>query len=617
MTTSRSWLAVVALFAVAVAGAVLWILEPERRLGVEPAHVAREKSLVTSADVGGAAGPDDGREQVVRAAALAPSGEAVLATSEIGEQDAETWTLRGTLLRASDGTPAAALHVAFREDLSTESDARGRFDLELPVSSHPRGSRTQVAVKHGSGTILLQEECVLEPGLELRIDDEIVWLHGRVVDASGAPLVHDGVALSCWLADGSGRHLGSQAAPNADGGFQVAAKRAGLSCDSVTVRVDLRRTLFPSTATLESLRSEEGATVVLDVCPLRIELRATDGGQLVDPDLRFVAWRPGAEQAEVLSFPVLDASLDVELFVERNVERIELAAGAQGCAPRVEEHQAPRCGQTLRVELVRMGPDDVLAGVVLDAGGRPVEHAFASCSPPARDDQWVAVPAIRGVRTDAEGRFSLPFARFETARVMAYHVDHGSTGEELVQGGRRDLVLRFRPFARLDVAVTMPDGEPPGNEPVSFALGLADGTWTFDLGYHGRVLLEEVPAGSHTLLCLSHDERWWLSSTVEVFDIGPQQVLRTLAPTNWVEGALIDGTGKPLAGIEVWKPSAPLAQGAEWNPFLAVSDADGRFRVLLGSDAEGELAFARDGIELGRKLFAPGNAGSVRLDAPD
>lgn len=619
MASWKRWLAPLAGLTVGLGAIWIWTMRPRAPVGVAPGLAPLELRSDTEDERGQALALDEERrevveqpvEEVVEVDANAPATEA---------DPVETWRLWGTLLREADGTPLPHLRVIVGSGPragGATSDERGRFEVELAVPEHPRGSRRRVSVMHTSGTILFGEELVLEPGLELRVDDEVVWLHGRVVDSLGAPVVPDAVIVSCRLDEDHGRLLGRMVGCGQDGSFRVAARAVDLDCDAVALRIAIGQTVFPSPTTLAALRSEEGATAVLDVCALTVALHASDGGELVDPELRVVAWRPGVEQAETWSVPELDEAHHARLFVERDVERIEVCAGAEGCAPWVGEFDAPRCGSLLRVVLQRLGPDDVLEGVVLDADGRPVERAYASCSPPTRDREMVAVPAIRGVRTDAAGRFALPFPAGETARVMAYHRDHGSTGEVLVQGGRRDLVLRFRAVARLDVSVTTPAGEPPGSAPTRFALGLVDGTWVFDQGANGRVSFEEVPAGSHALLCVSNDGRWWHTSTVEIFDTGPQEVRRTLAPARWVEGALVGGDGAPLAGVEVRRLGAPLAPDAEWNPFVGTSDDAGRFRVLLGAESEGELAFLRDGVELERRRLTAGDAGALRLTAGD
>jgi hypothetical protein len=608
MAATRGWLVpagAVALLGIAAVALLAW---PRTR----GRPVASESSAAAADEVVALEEEDVARAAVAREGASSSSAAPVNATSEAAA--ATTWTLWGTLLRAADGAPAAGLRFALGPDFAATSDAFGRFELELPALSRPRGSRRQVWISHASGKVLLHEELALEPGMTLRIDDEIVWLHGRVVDGLGAPLVPDGLSLSCELGEGHGRLLGRPADCDPEGRFRVAARPVELECESAVLQLWLGWTQFPLSTTIASLRSSEGATVVLDVCPLKLELRASDGGELAEPELRVVAWRPGALRAEVQSFPDLGETLDARLFVERDVERIEIAAGATGCAPWVEVREVPRCGSTQHIELRRLGPDDVLAGVVLDADGRPVANAFASCAPPSLDRELVAVPAIRGVRTDAQGRFSLPFAAGATARLMAYHRDHGSTGEVFVTGGRRDVVLRFRPVARLDVTVTTPDGESPGREPARFTLGLANGTWVSDLGADGRATFEEVPLGSHTLLCLSSDERWWLATAVAVFDTGPQEVRRTLAAARWVEGTLLDARDAPLAGIEVRNTSTLFAPGMNPNPFVAISSSDGRFRVLLGSALEGLITFQSESAELGRTLLVAGEAGRLRLD---
>jgi hypothetical protein len=169
----------------------------------------------------------------------------------------------------------------------------------------------------------------------------------------------------------------------------------------------------------------------------------------------------------------------------------------------------------------------------------------------------------------------------------------------------------------VDVHVTGPDGTSLGAPATRFLLALADGARHFDWGAYGRTWFEEVPAGSHRVLCLSADGDLWGLFELEVFDAQPLEWTRTLAPARWIEGALVDSAGTSIAGVDVRRLDAPLDPGEEWNPYRARTGADGRFRVLLGADPEGELAFARGGLELGRARLAAGDSGRVRLDALD
>lgn len=618
MASSVRWLVPVGVLIAVLVGAVLWLGGPGRPTapvstsyrGPDVATDAPASAVEPTAPTGArAAVPGDERardEAVQEAAASATEASA-----------SETWTLWGHVLRAADGTPAEGLIVLLQEDVSGASDARGRFEIELDATRFPLGSRRVVNVRHGSGAMLWSGEPVLEPGLELRVEDAVVELRVRIVDPAGAEVAVEGISIARVAADGVANHVGKSMSVGGAGRFVVSAPRHATGPGLHRVWVLHGGTNFPTTAQGTALASPEGATIVLDLCPLRFEVRAADGGALVEPELRVVGRRRGATRAEVLAFPVLDERGAAEVIVERDLESVEIGVGAEDCAPWIEERATPECGGIWRVELARYGPDDVLAGVVLDAAGRPVPGANASCSPQARDREWVAVPALRVVRTDAEGRFSLPFARGDEAVLQAYHRDHGSTGDVLVLGGRRDLVLRFAAAARVDVQVTGPDGASLGAAPARFLLALADGERRFDWGAHGRTWFEEVPAGSHRVLCLSGEGELWGLFELEVFDTQPLTWTRALQPARWVEGTLVGSAGATLAGIDVRRLDAPLDPGEEWNPFRSRTGADGRFRVLLGSAGEGEVAFARDGLELGRARLAAGDSGSVPLDALD
>jgi hypothetical protein len=618
MATSRRWLVPVgALLAVLVA-IVLWLTGPLRAPAMPVSEVGRAPGDEFTAS--------ESRESVetpsaraVASAEVEPAGDGPerSATSASAVVAIETWTLWGHVLRATDGTPAEGLVVVLGEGVDGASDARGRFEIELDAALFPRGSRRVLNVLHGSGARLASEERTLEPGLQLLVEDDVVELRGRVVDAGGNGFAVDAISIARVDYDGVAQYSGMTRTVDADGRFVVSVAAHATGPGPHLVRVAYRGTNFPTSVPGTVLASREGATIVLDLCPLRFEVHAADGGTLVEPELRLVGWRRGAESAEMLAFPELDERGAAEVFVERELTSVEIAVGAQGCAPWIEERATPECASTWRIELARFGPQDVLAGVVLDAAGRPVEGAVASCSPQARDRQWVSVPALRVVRTDAEGRFSLPFARGSEAVLQANHRDHGSTGDVLVLGGRKDVVLRFAASARVDVHVTAPDGASLGAEPTRFLLALADGTRHFDWGAYGRTWFEQVPAGSHRVLCLSAEGDLWGLFELEVFDEQPLAWTRELAPARWIEGVLVGGSGTPIAGVDVRCLDAPLEPGDQWNQFRARTDVDGGFRVLLGADSGGEIAFSRGGLELGRARFAAGDAGNVQLDTLD
>lgn len=495
------------------------------------------------------------------------------------------------------------------------SDAAGRFTVQL--DSEGGRSQFQVArVERGDREVLFQGTVRVQPGMEILVQPPVV-LRGRITSQSGSPLLSNGVVASLvpdrlrsveWF-------LGSTDRVSEDGRFEIRTRAPSELPRALELRVGLGATSVRVIAEWAALCSEEGAAIVVEVCPVRLAVVEAEGSTPVAAEeLRLAAWLDQDAEPAARAYLGQVPAAELDVMLPSAATAIEVAVSAPGFAPFVARRDSASCGQTWTLALARLGPDDALAGIVVDAEGRPVAGAFASCNPATRDPE-VGVAAHSGVRTDAEGRFNLPFPAGERADVRAHHVDHGMTPEQQVWGGRRDLVLRFLGVQKIEVEVRFPPaaGVAVSGHPFEWVLALQDGTALSGSERTGSFEIEDVAPGDQRLFLVAVGGAWFASEVVSVYPALDARAELDLQPARHVRGRVLNADGTPAAGVEVRRIDAA------WPPELLSSwgrrstDSEGEFELLAGLGAECELALARDGVELLRMRAATGNPLEIRL----
>jgi hypothetical protein len=536
------------------------------------------------------------REQVLPPAQQAPPSDGTPA-AVLAADAAQTWTLWGHVLELDTDSPVADCIVQIGKDLKAPTDARGRFEVEVDGALLPAGESRPILVLDARGVIQANEFLPVMPGLELRVQG-LLLLHGRVVDADGRGLAVEGVAVET-MGDGlhdQGQFLGRTEQPILDGRFRIATRRVLPSMRQVRVNARYMRTLFWSLCDLEVLKSAEGATIVVDACTLRFEIVDREGRALEVTELRTVAWLPDEGRASIISFPEVDAAGVWEIALPRAAVAVEASAGAKEHFALIEERSGVPCGETWTFVLAPMGPDDLITGRVLDADGRPVAAAFASCGPPHRDDTWVGVPAIRGVRTDADGRFSMPFEIGKPALLYAHHRDRGSTAYVTAMGGNRDVILRFEAVekVRVNARRSLATTKTPRLLGWKWFLALQDGGSDYGFELQDEFEIEGVPVGSHRLFLASREGELFGLGSLNVYPGVEGRIEVDLATANWVRGRVSHADGTPASGlsVELAEPSWPRELREAWARTLTT--ADGSFRVLCGLQHMAPLNISQD-----------------------
>ena len=520
----------------------------------------------------------------------------------------------GTVRDSESGAGMPACTVRLTSAKASVTDAAGRFTVQVDPQTQLGASLSAVYVER-SGESLCHGSVLLQDGMEILVRPPVV-LRGRCVDPAGRPLRARGV--TAYLEPTGLREieffLASTGEAAEDGRFEIRARPPEEAVRNLVLSVGLGVTSVRAVVPWAELRSEAGATIVLDVCPLEIVVVTKDGAPIAKGELRLTAWGGSPEVNTVRVAASFDGSAPLEVALPRGASEVELLIGSEGYAPFMDQRDAAPCGESWTVELVRLGPDDVIAGRVLDANGQPVEGAYASCDPLTRDPE-VGVAANVGARTDAEGRFSLPYPAGKLAALRAYHADHGMLPDQEVRGGTRDVVLRFLGVQDVEVDARFPAGTQvaAGAHPFERVLALQDGTTLSGSERTDPFTIEEVPPGDHRLFVVALAGTWFASEEVSIYPALDARVELELQPARHLRGSVYGADGKPTEGVTVSVVDAawPAELASKWGSDK--TDPAGAFELFAGSAAECELALERDGVELLRTRAASETQLEIRL----
>jgi hypothetical protein len=543
------------------------------------------------------------------------AAEPAQASAEPAPRDGLTRAVWGYVREVDGGAGIAECSVRLGSAVPVTTGADGHFTLQLDAQDERRELRV-ARVESNAGELLFQGTVRVQPGMEILVQPSVV-LRGRITSPSGTPLRATGVSVSLipdrlraveWF-------LARTDDVSEDGRFEIRARSPSEVPRALELRLGFDVTSLRARADWAALRSPEGATIVVEVCPVRIALVEPNGSTPVAAEeLRVAAWVASESDPSANAYLGPQPATELELLLPSSATAIEVAASAPGFAPCVAQRESTPCGQTWTLALARLGPGDVLAGIVVDAEGRPVAGAFASCNLATRDPE-VGVAAHAGMRTDAEGRFSLSFPAGRMAQVRAYERDHGLTPEQLVAGGRRDLVLRFPGAQKLAVDARFPPsaGVSASGHLVEWVLALQDGTLLSGSETYPPFEIEEVPPGEHRLFLVALGGAWFASGDVSVYPALDARVELDLQPARHVRGRVLNADGTPAGSLEVrlLDPTWPAQLADEWGS--ESTGAEGTFELLAGLATECDLTLSRHGIELLRTRVATEIQLEIRL----
>ncbi|MFO0931243.1 MAG: carboxypeptidase-like regulatory domain-containing protein [Planctomycetota bacterium] len=247
----------------------------------------------------------------------------------------------------------------------------------------------------------------------------------------------------------------------------------------------------------------------------------------------------------------------------------------------------PLVGSEVEVE-VRLPPEKVVSGVLLDPDGKPVRGAVvvAADATQASNLSWAfrdEQSDLPRARTDAEGRFRLGGLGDEEVEVFVAPPPEFPTPDPVkARGGTSDLVITLTAGLAATVTVLDEAGAPvagasvttsalaerrPGEAsraPLDGPRARADAS--------GVARLRGFDARRRYHFAVNGPGEGWLQHAVA--DWSPKDVTVRLARALTVTGTVRDPEGKPLRGIMVFR-----ATGENGWHGTGVTDAEGRFEV--------------------------------------
>ncbi|APW59122.1 carboxypeptidase-like regulatory domain-containing protein [Paludisphaera borealis] len=272
-------------------------------------------------------------------------------------------------------------------------------------------------------------------------------------------------------------------------------------------------------------------------------------------------------------------------------------------------------------------------GRVVDEAGEPSPWAAVSGSWSLDENGFNTTSTIHA-ETDARGEFVLgsipPNARVTVTASSGWTTESDSSVVPKVDEGEPTTIrLRKRPTLALSGRVLGPDGRPLADAQIRvmirapvqgfnsgspFMFGESEEVRT---GPDGRYktpaqlpVKHEYRIEAQASRCEPSMSRWLVGQAVEV----PDLVLRRSIGVREAAGWVVDSTGKPVVGAEVFQ------SGDGPRRTRGVTDADGRFRVAKVPDAPAFLFVAREGYRfLGRRVEPEARAIEFvlrRLDEP-
>jgi len=513
----------------------------------------------------------------------------------------------GRIVTAGAGEPVARATLALdaADDYATvETDANGRFQLELASSSWRMGETYRATVTRAGNQRLFLGNVVLEPELLIRTRLRLL-LRGQLVAnfdlsrARASVQAHVPPAGSVHVAVYAGRDE-----LDAEGRFEIEAwAEQEPAAFRLTFEALSSRLLIADVPTRE-LVSAKGARLTCTVGELALHVVDRDAEPLADARIRVFGGGSGGDAAwfEAATNPegraeLLVAPGRVEVCVGREGYSFEhrfLVLGAQ-LVPRTEE-----------VVLRRLELEEFVSGRVLDADGEPVEEAYVSGFPRTEHPE-VASAGHVGVPSDEEGAFLLPIAGETPIEVSAYHEEFGSTAPVVLAPGERDVTLRFEPTGGLEVDLTgIPREDGAVADTVQWILV---GERTFSS--HGWGLpfeIEHIPVGTYELFVYLGGSGLLGRRKVTVQN---EEFAEESLPVERIVFATgrLTRDGSPLSGctLELVESGWPEEVRRLWG--RDTTDLEGRFRLPLGGEA---VVLDAGGDELGRLQVAPGE-GSYAL----
>jgi hypothetical protein len=274
-------------------------------------------------------------------------------------------------------------------------------------------------------------------------------------------------------------------------------------------------------------------------------------------------------------------------------QRLDISVGRVIGWSRPPPHHADRPGTPVAFVLRRADP---LGGIVLNAAGRPLEHAYVTAF---FDDSKTAEGTLY---TDAEGRFTIQVP-LDVRRLLLVATPRDPAATTGTQEARlvvdlsaerpREVVLRFDPGATIAGRVLGPEGEAlPG---VRLAIQRADAGQLFHQGAssdeRGDFRSDELPRGTYWLLVTRPAPGYAEADPVLVS--APTSALQVvLRRSHRLQGRILDEDAGSFVVQWSWarRSGYPLPLVKE-----AKSRDDGSFEISDVPDGDTEMLVRRSG----------------------
>lgn len=559
---------------------------PESTQAAPPAHVPQQKSTAPHSDVDATT--------VADALSAEQSDLAVLS---------ETWTLSGFVLEVPTRDGCAGFRVLGPPSFDARCDSDGRFEVELDAARDPPGCTRVLHIYDTQSQRRTTKAVRLVQGLVLEVESQAL-LRGRVVDPAGLPVPAELVVLST----GRGNDLSVSVDEN-DGSFETPVPKHGLRSEMVELQFTIGRSEFSAVCPAAELLQPWGATVVLDLCEVRLRLHTSDGVPVRFADLWMEGRRPNAMSRSRHFRLRADSEGLVGVTLERDLTDLWIVAsphqsvsaawgdesgvsfGLGGHEEWSEHRDRPPCDSIWEIPFHRLGTGDRITGRLLLPDGSPPQRAVVVCRPEKRPWSQFSMGADSVAQTDADGSFSLPWPEGRSAHLRGGSDSLGwSRGQPLV-GGDRDVEIRLEPMQMVSVSFVEPEEDLPSYSQggLSYWLELEDGRVESGRGDVAGLTLKHVPIGHHRLSAFA-----WIPSRFGAVEF---DVVEGLDPRAEVPlrrgrtafGKVVDATGLPLHGALVRLLDMDWPSESDESPFVNRTDINGRFTIEIGDRDQADL----------------------------
>ena len=501
----------------------------------------------------------------------------------------------GHVMDGLDGRPVPAAEVSFAlpgvAPEHARTDAAGDFELALDPEVWRVGRTCRVAIAGDGGRRLLGSIVALREQLTFVVPSPFT-LRGRV-ECPGPGSAGPRVVGVRALAQGPGTStpvFRGRAEVHPDGEFVIPLLAYR---DSLPSEFILQFTLVGSEretgevprhgVSREALLSEGGARVCLDWHSLVCRVLDSSGTPIEGAQV--ACGPPGG-------WEVARASTDEEgrAALLLPVGATEICVGAPGYASTRDRIAATANGREHRVyELEPLDDRDEIRGVVLFEDGEPVDDAFVSAHP-ACENAEIEMAGLVSTRSDSRGAFRLRSSSGSggAVRMQAYHRGSGMSDQlHFVPDGREVRLTIERQGTALVEFEFLDEPSLVRSSAVHYVLVGTDDDRSMAGQTSGTsARIEEVPPGRYDIYLFASGMDAYGEGALEVVGGEVTHCVVGMRAASWIEGRVVGLGDRAIAGVRVEVGDGGWPRDVVESLGWAVTDAEGRFRLLAGRRRE-------------------------------